>query len=196
MRRRGLGAWLSALLAISASISVRAAVESGDLDELMQLLAMRRHGQVSFVEQHFLALLKRPVESYGELIYDAPGRLEKRTVEPRAESLVLVGDVLTVERGKHIHVVDLKSYPTVLPLIESLRATLAGDLPALERVFDVNYSGDLSHWVLSLVPREDRAAKDIARVRIEGIRDNLLRVEIFEADGDRSLMTLRAHPTP
>ncbi len=46
-------------------------------------------GGWSFVEQHFLALLKRPVESSGELIYDAPDRLEKRTIEPRPETLVL-----------------------------------------------------------------------------------------------------------
>ena len=51
-----------------------------DLDEVMRLLAMRRHGRVEFVEQHFLAMLKRPVESFGEMTYDAPDHLEKRTL--------------------------------------------------------------------------------------------------------------------
>ena len=63
----------------------------GDLDEVMRLLAMRRHGRVEFVEQHFLAILKRPVESSGELRYDAPDHLEKRTLLPRPENLVLDG---------------------------------------------------------------------------------------------------------
>ena len=97
-----------------------------------------QHGQVSFVEQHFLALLKRPVESDGELIYEAPDRLEKRTLEPRSESLVLDGDVLTVRRGQRRRVVDLKAYPQILPFVESIRATLAGDRAALERVFRVD----------------------------------------------------------
>ena len=48
-----------------------------DLDRLMGLLAQRKHGHVTFVEQHFLALLDRPLESSGELLYDAPDRLEK-----------------------------------------------------------------------------------------------------------------------
>ncbi len=165
-----------------------------DLDELMHLLAGRQHGQVSFVEQHFLALLKRPVESYGELIYEAPDRLEKRTLEPRPESLVLDGDVLTVRRGQRRRVLDLKAYPQILPFVESIRATLAGDRAALERVFRVDYIGDLARWTLILVPREAQVAKTVSLVRIDGSRDTLLTVEISEPDGDRSLMTLRDHP--
>jgi hypothetical protein len=162
----------------------------------MRLLAARRHGQVDFVEQHFLSVLKRPVESYGVMIYDAPNRLEKRTVEPRPEDLVLDGNELTVERKGRTHVLDLAAYPSILPFIESLRATLAGDLPALERVFDVDFAGNLDRWTLSLSPRDSKVSKIVSRVRIDGSRDVLLKVEILEANGDRSLMTLRDHPAP
>ena len=31
----------------------------------MRLMAARRHGEVDFIEQHFLAVLKRPAESSG-----------------------------------------------------------------------------------------------------------------------------------
>ncbi len=188
MRRRAFGIGLLALWGVAA----RGATD--DLDELIHLLAQRQHGQVSFVEQHFLALLKRPVESYGELIYEAPDRLEKRTLEPRSESLVLDGDVLTVRRGQRRRVIDLKTYPQILPFVESIRATLAGDRAALERVFRVDYIGDLARWTLILVPREAQVAKTVSLVRIDGSRDTLLTVEISEPDGDRSLMTLRDHP--
>jgi hypothetical protein len=183
-------------IVLFALSNVLAHADSDDRDQLMQLLAARRHGQVDFIEQHFLAVLKRPVESSGELFYDAPDRLEKRTLEPRRESLLLSGDTLTVQRGTHAHVLDLKAYPAVLPFIESIRATLAGDLSALERVFTVEYAGDLAHWMLTLIPRDAQAAKYVARVRIEGTRDTLLRVEVLEPGGDRSLMTLRNHPAP
>jgi hypothetical protein len=46
------------------------------------------------------------------------------------------------------------------------------------------------------VPLHPQLAKTVSQVRIEGARDNLLTVEIREVDGDRSLMTLRAHQTP
>lgn len=184
---------LSALLALSMPLA-RAAPD--DLPQVMRLLAARRHGQVDFVEQHFLSVLKRPVESYGVMIYDAPNRLEKRTVEPRPEDLVLDGNELTVERKGRTHVLDLAAYPSILPFIESLRATLAGDLPALERVFDVDFAGNLDRWTLSLSPRDSKVSKLVSRVRIDGSRDVLLKVEILEANGDRSLMTLRDHPAP
>jgi len=190
MKRRAFGIGLLALLCVNAHGA------SDDLDELMHLLAARQHGRVSFVEQHFMALLKRPVESFGELIYDAPDRLEKRTLEPRPESLILEGDVLTMRRGLHSRVLDLKAYPQLLPFIESIRATLAGDRSALERVFEVHFVGDLARWSLILVPRQTPAMKTVSQVRIDGSRDRLLFVEIDDTDGDRSLLTLREHPAP
>jgi len=167
---------------------------SADLDELMRLMTARRHGEVDFIEQHFLAMLKRPVESSGIMIYDAPRRLEKRTQEPRPETLLLDGDALTVERRGQTRVLDLKAYPAILPLVESMRAVLAGDSGTLERLFTMQFAGSLSHWMLTLVPRDARVASKISKVRIEGVQNNLVTVEIVQVDGDRSLMTLRDHP--
>jgi hypothetical protein len=191
---RRFGPWLALLCSLALPASF--ALAGGDLEELMGLLAARRHGRVDFVEQHFLAVLKRPVESFGVMTYDAPSRLEKRTTEPRPESLLLDGDQLTIERKGHTHVLDLAAYPSMLPLIESLRATLAGDLPALKRLFDVDFAGNLDRWTLTLTPHDPKVAKAVSRVRIDGSRDVLYKVEIFEAGGDRSLMTLRDHQGP
>ena len=173
-----------------------ARAESDALDDVLHSLAARRHGEVSFIEQHFLSMLKRPVESSGELIFDAPDHLEKRTLEPHPESLVLQGNVLTVQRGHGTHVLDLKSYPQVLPLIESIRATLAGDRAALEQHFKLEFGGDQARWTLLLTPLDAQVAKAVSRVQIDGAQDNLQRVEIQQPDGDRSLMTLRPHASP
>ncbi len=172
------------------------AAEGGDLDAVMSLLARRRHGRVEFIEQHFMSVLDRPLESSGEMSYDAPDRLEKRTLKPRAETLLLDGNVLTVERGHSRHVLDVHAYPQVQPFVESIRATLAGDRGALERIFRVEFTGSVQRWNLSLVPLDARVAKNIAQVSIDGAQDELRRVEIRQPDGDRSLMTLRAVATP
>jgi predicted LPLAT superfamily acyltransferase len=194
--RRALTSSLIALTAISALRVTSATAAADDLDEVLRLLAARRHGEVSFVEQKFMALLKRPAESSGELVYDAPNRLEKRTLEPHPETLVLSGSELTLERNHHTRVIDLKTYPQVLPFIESIRATLAGDRAALERLFRPDFAGNLARWTLVLVPLDTAAPRHIAAVQIDGMRDTLIKVEIRETDGDRSLMTLRAHPAP
>jgi len=162
----------------------------------MGLLAMRQHGRVEFVEQQFLAVLNHPIESSGELRYDAPDRLEKRTLKPRAETLVLTGGVLTVERTHSRRVMDLHAYPQVQPFVESIRATLAGDRSALERLFHVEFTGSSARWTLTLVPLESKVKQSVSQVRIDGARDQLLKVEIRQPDGDRSLMTLRPSTLP
>jgi hypothetical protein len=184
---------IAAAWAVAALASAPVRGDADELDQVMQLLAARRHGEASFVEQHFLALLRRPVESSGELIYDAPNRLEKRTLEPRAETLSLTDDVVTVQRGHSSHVLELKAYPQILPFVESIRATLAGDRAALERVFRLDFGGSLARWTLVLVPRDAQLSKTVSQIQIDGLRDQLLKVEIREPDGDRSLMTLRPH---
>ena len=186
MTRRALGLLMLAWLCAASS----------DLDAVMGLLAMRRQGRVEFIEQQFLAILDHPLESSGELRYDAPDHLEKRTLLPKSERLVLDGGVLTVERGGRRHVLDMHRYPQIQPFVESIRATLAGDRSALDRVFHVEFAGSVERWSLVLVPVDHQLARTVTQVQIDGSRDQLHRIEIRQADGDRSLMTLRAAAAP
>jgi len=167
-----------------------AARAAEDLDRLMSALAAHKHGEVSFVERKYLAILDRPVESSGELLYDAPDRLEKRTLKPKAETLVLEHGVVSAERGRHRYQLDMQRYPQVVPFIESIRATLAGDLPALDRVFHVSFMGTFEQWTLGLDPREPQLAALVRHIRIDGAQAMIRSVEIMEADGDRSVLTI------
>src|ERR1700722_63939 len=199
MRRRALGLLLLAALsatAAAANSNLPPRAGADDLDTVMSLLAQRQHGRVEFVEQKFLSILNHPVESSGELLYDAPDRLEKRTLLPRAETLALDGSVLTMERGGHRRVLDLRRYPQIQPFVESIRATLAGDRAALERVFHVEFAGGVRRWSLTLAPLDRQLQRTIKQVQIDGSQDQLQRVEIRQTDGDRSLMTLRAPAKP
>ncbi len=184
------------VVAAGAAIEDAASGAAGDLDAVMSLLSMRRHGRVEFVEQQFLAILDHPVESSGELRYDAPDRLEKRTLLPRPEDLVLDGGVLTMERSGRTRVLNLQRYPQIQPFVESIRATLAGDRSALEKVFHVEFAGSVARWSLTLVPLDRRLTQTVKQIQIDGSRDQLLKVEIRQADGDRSLMTLRTPAAP
>ncbi len=160
------------------------------LQQVMALLAQRKHGEVSFVEEDDLAILDRPVKSSGMLIYDAPDRLEKRTLKPKKQSLVLQGDELTVQRGHRTYRVQLSAYPQVAPLVDAIRDTLAGNEAALEKVFKVQFTGTLADWKLLLVPLDEEVVSKVRRVRIAGARDEIRSVEILQVGGDRSVMTL------
>ncbi len=163
-----------------------------DIDQLMSALAQRKHGHVTFSEEKFIAVLDKPVKSSGELLYDAPDRLEKRTLSPKPESLVLQNGVVTADRGRRHYVLDLHQYPQIVPFIESIRATLAGDRAALEQVFRLSFEGNLDAWTLALAPLDPKLADTVKQIRINGTQDAIHRVEILEADGDRSVLTIGA----
>jgi hypothetical protein len=188
----GSRGWLLAGIVIAwvTTAHAAAAAPAQDLDQLMALLAQRQHGHVSFTEKHFLAILDRPVESSGELFYDAPDRLEKRTLKPKPETVVLQNGVITAQRGRHTYTLNLSDYPQIVPLIDSIRATLAGDRAALERLFKVTFDGSLDEWTLALTPSDPAVARSVRAIRIEGARDAIHTVEIQQADGDRSLLTI------
>ena len=183
---------MNRILAVGAALLLMGAADLSNLDRVMGALAERKHGHVSFTEKKFIALLDEPVESSGELLYEAPDRLEKKTLKPKPEDLVLEGGVVAAQRGKHHYTLDLKQYPQVLPFIESIRATLAGDRAALERIFKVDFSGQFESWTLDLTPLDSKLAKAVKGIHIEGAKDFIHSIEIREADGDRSLMTISA----
>jgi hypothetical protein len=179
------------LLAVVATLTTAGArAADSDLDRLMSAFAQRKHGHVAFVEKKFVAILDRPVESSGELLYDAPDKLEKRTLKPKPESLMLEGGTISAQRGRHHYVLDLRQYPQVVPFIESIRATLAGDRSALEQVFKVGFDGHFDHWQLALEPLDAQLRKTVKEIHMEGEQDRIHTVEILEADGDRSLLTI------
>jgi outer membrane lipoprotein-sorting protein len=175
-------------LALLVSPIVQAAPLS--IAQLMANLAKSPQGAATFTEKKFIAILEQPVESSGELLFIAPARLEKRTLKPKPETMVLDGDTLTVERGRRKHVLQLKDYPEVAGMIESIRATLAGDRTALERVYHLVLDGGNERWTLVLIPLDPKVGAVIARIRMEGVKDVVRSVEILQADGDRSLMTI------
>jgi outer membrane lipoprotein-sorting protein len=163
------------------------------VDQLMGALANTKHGAATFTEKKYISILNQPVESSGELLFVPPDRLEKRTLKPKIETLVLDGDVITVEHRLRKQVLQLKDYPEVAGMIESIRATLAGDRKALERAYRLSLEGSRDRWTLVLTPLD---ASVVARIRMEGARDEVRTVEILQADGDRSVMSVRKGAGP
>jgi hypothetical protein len=182
---------LAAALLFASAVCM-AAQPGFTLDQLMSLLAQRTHGEVKFAETDYLQVLDQPVKSSGVLVYRAPGHLEKRTLEPRKESMILEGDELTVQRGRRTRQFQVSAYPQAAPYVDAIRDTLAGNETALKKVFQVGFTGTRAQWQLELVPLDAGAARKIKRVEIEGGEDVIRSVTILQSDGDRSVMTLAA----
>lgn len=189
MRANALSKTLAALLLSCCAATAGAA--GWDLQDLMQMMGQRKTGSATFVEKKYIAMLKEPVESSGELSFAAPDRLEKRTIKPKPEAITLQGNRLQMERsdGRRMSVA-LSDRPEVAAFVESIRATLNGDRGALERYYNVSLSGSPDQWQLVLVPQQSRMQKIIRQIRIGGARAQVRNIAFLQADGDRSEMTI------
>jgi len=166
------------------------ALAAWDIAQLMQGLAQNKSGRATFVEKKYIAMLDKPVESSGELLYTAPDRLEKRTLKPRPESLLIENGVLTAERNKRSMTLRVQDYPELAAFTESIRGTLAGDTAALRRIYNLDLEGTEERWTLTLRPVETKMLNVVQRVRIGGSRAEVKTIEIEQADKDRSVMTI------
>lgn len=183
-------------LAVAVFAAPLPALAELTLGQLMQTLAQNKSGRATFVEKKYLALLDKPVESSGELYYTAPDRLEKRTLLPKPEALVLDQGRLLVEQGKRRYQLALADYPEIAAFVESIRGTLAGDRQALERVYRIELDGTNERWQLMLQPREAKMSAVVSRIRISGVRNDVQTIEIQQADGDRSVMSIARVANP
>lgn len=177
-----------AILALCVS-GVRA--DDWQLPRLMQLLAQNKASKAIFVERKYIGIIDKPVESSGELAFTAPDKLEKRTLKPKPESLVLEGDSLTVDQpGKHRFTVSLQDHPEISAFIESIRGTLAGDHSALGKFYTLELTGSAEEWQLILIPKQARMINIISRIRIGGSHANVKTIDFDQGDGDRSEMVI------
>lgn len=179
--------WLLAL----ALLPLSAARAADDLDRLMALLAAYPGGTVRFVERRHMAMLDAPLVSRGEMTYRAPDWLERRTLSPRPERLLLDKDTLTLERDQRRMSMPVSQRPEVEAFVSSIRSTLQGDRAALERHYRVALQGQPEkRWTLTLEPLQARLRGIVTQILISGSGVVVDRIDYTQSDGDRTEMRL------
>ncbi len=186
-----------ALLALGLGSSALAA--DIDMAALMRLFAASKNVRADFSERKYIQLLDTPVESNGELLFRAPDYLEKRTRQPRPETLSIDGKKVSIERGTFKRTMSLDEFADMASLVQSLTATFRGDQASIEAYFRWKLSGPPNRWQLVLTPRNSKLFVTLKEIRLAGDQGYVHTVETTLTDGDRSLMTLSrpvTSPTP
>jgi outer membrane lipoprotein-sorting protein len=176
----------------SIALLLSANVHANDIDmpTLMRLFAASKSVKAEFAERKFVKILDAPVESNGELLFKAPDRLEKRTLLPRPETLVIEGSKVSIERGTFKRTMSLDDFADMASLVRSLTATFRGDQVSIEQYFNWKLSGSINKWQLVLKPKTSKLFITLREVRLAGDNSYVHTVETTLTDGDRSLMTL------
>lgn len=163
------------------------------LPEVMAAMAKVPASRAEFVETKTIALLAKPLTLTGTLRYERPGTLERHVRTPVEERMLVEGDRLTLENVAQgtKRSFALQSNPVMWAFVESVRGTLAGNRAALERFYWVRVEGERSGWVVNLDPRDAQMAELVQQIRVFGSADRIDRIEVYEANGDRSVTRIK-----
>lgn len=178
------------ILTVALACAANAHASDIDMPSLMRLFAASKSIKAEFVERKFLRVLDTPIESRGDLLFQAPNRLEKRTQQPRAENLVIEGNKVSIERGSFKRSMSLDEFADMASLVQSLTATFRGDQVGIEQYFNWQLTGTAAKWQLVLKPKSRKLFVLLSEIRLSGIEDYVHTVETTLTDGDRSLMTM------
>jgi len=198
MPSRRFGMWLGIALCVGVGTAAMfpatalAAANDQDLSQLMRSLAQVKSASAQFTEWKTMHMLSAPVQTTGTLGYVAPDHMQKITQTPVSETFVLEGDTITLSGGPdhQTHTFSIAQYPQIGGLVEGVRATLAGDLPTLERYYTVQLSGGAADWQLLLQPKDVDLTRFVKWIRIQGSGDRIEKIATESSDGDHSEMSI------
>jgi outer membrane lipoprotein-sorting protein len=185
-------ATLLALIALSVILMPSVQAAEWNIDQLMRSLAQAKSGHASFVEKKFMTMLEKPLESSGTLRFTAPDTLEMHTLKPKAEVMLVQGNMLTIDH-EDIH---LQDHPELLAFIDSIRGTLTGNRLMLEQFFSLSLNGSADSWSLTMLPKQRSVADVIQQIVVNGSDASVTSIEIIKTNRDRSLITILKSDVP
>jgi hypothetical protein len=166
------------------------AAASWGLPQLMHELARVHSASARFTERNTVQMLSAPLVASGSLTYVAPDYMRKTTLSPEPEDFILDHDQVTITGGpdNQTHSFSLAGDPRIGGLVEGVRATLAGDLPTLDRFYAVRLTGTEADWQLLLQPKDAGLMHFIKWIIIRGSQNRITVIDTASRDGDHSEM--------
>ena len=164
---------------------------TADLPTLMARLASLPHPPRHFTEQRHSEFLQAPVSLQGTLSFNG-GRLIKTIEAPFFQRFTIEGGSLLIESDDTVvpRQIPLNEQPLLFTFVTLFRATLQGDLGALQQHYLTELEEEDGLWRLTLRPQAADVAVHLKRVTIEGNVQGAQRFHIEEQSGDSSLLVL------
>jgi hypothetical protein len=165
-----------------------------DLVRLMELLSRAPGVEVPYTETKYSSLLAEPIVSSGILSYRPPDTVEKSMTAPRKERFRIAGEALIVVRNGAERRLPLSSQPLLSAFAASLRGVLAGDATLLRSFYRLELEGEEQGWQLVMIPLEVEISRYVERITVSGRGGRIEQIEVREASGDRSVLSVLQAP--
>ena len=155
-----------AILLVLISVLLLPCALAGDanwsVEQLMKGLSEVRHAKLEFTETKQSIFVITDITTRGNMEYRAPDYIEKNTISPFKERVVISGDSMEIKKEIDTGKMDeleqtqrysVQSHPLLKATIESIRALLAGNFVMLTENYTMIFEGDRVAWNFSLFPK-------------------------------------------
>lgn len=173
--------------------------EAWDISDLMHRLSGTVHAKLVFRETRNSAFIVTDLITTGSIEYRRPDYIEKNTVSPIAEKIVIAGDYVSIEKVVHqkkgedvvqIRKYPVQSHPVLATAVASLRAMLGGNEALIRRDFEIELEGSRADWQLNLIPDNPEVLKYFDRITLHGSDARIRKIVSALASGDQSMLEL------
>lgn len=182
-----------ALMVLLASLLGGAQAQTSQqalLDDLLARFARVQSLKARFQEEKHMALLAVPLRSQGTLYYAKPRLLARHTESPQKSSLVLRGEKLSFGDAKHQESLELAAQPAVRVLVDTFVSVLAGDGAALTKLAKLEVEAlPEGAFQIRVTPKDPGVLKIVRSMSFAGKGAELSRMELLDANGDRTVTT-------
>jgi hypothetical protein len=152
---------------------------------------------IHYEEVRYLELLDKPWGGSGFLYVLPPGKMIKEQWQPKREIMGADGKQLyfydpsnNIRHRAEIHGGD----PTAAHL-DAFRALLNGNRELIDNLYRVEFCSAPERWRLTLTAKAREAGAAPAKIVISGLPEQPAdKIELRQADGDRSELSLRPEP--
>lgn len=152
--------------------------------------------EAHFREEKHIALLAMPLASQGTLYFSRPHFLLRQVESPSKSSILITPQSVLMRDTDGEKTIDLRAQEEVRPFIQSLLWILSGNLEAIKGAYRVSFSPtEQDRWTLTLAPHSKRLSEIITRLKITGQALAVVRIEVEESNGNRTVTTIdKANP--
>ncbi|MCO4747474.1 MAG: outer membrane lipoprotein carrier protein LolA [Proteobacteria bacterium] len=165
-----------------------ALAEDPSMETVFAALSSPTTVQTTFTQTQHRAVLARPLESKGRLVFARPDRLRWQIDAPTRAVFVMDGTTFTTAMPDLgiTEEISLAAHPEYLGLVHGLTVWLQADADLVAK----NYDASWDDGRLVLVPKTDDLSRWVSRFVLSLSEDHrsVTEVELFEADGDRVVL--------
>jgi len=177
-----------ALLGLALPVAVQAAPDLAQA--VRERLQQPEWLRGDFTQAKKVPGFAKPLASSGNFVAARGRGVLWRTVKPFASELRLTqNEIRATQGGQTAMKLDASREPAVRVINTLMFALLNGDVSGLAELFELSGSTKGAGWQLALVPKPGALQQVLKKVELEG--DGFVRrIQLFEANGDESLIQL------